>query len=80
MTRETDAGRAVPGGLQAMDVAPTDDLNAVRALGVANGIEESDTGGVIAAWAARTGDGAMVLRRQRVQTRGRRTRGRLSAG
>jgi N-acetylglutamate synthase-like GNAT family acetyltransferase len=44
-------------------IAPTDDFEAVRALGVANGLEESDrdTSGFVAAWAARDDDtGAMV--------------------
>lgn len=43
-------------------VAPTTDLEAVRALGVANGLDEGgrDDRSLVAAWAARTADGAMV--------------------
>ncbi len=43
-------------------IAPTDDLDAVRALGVANGLDEGerDDRGLVAAWAARTADGTMV--------------------
>jgi N-acetylglutamate synthase-like GNAT family acetyltransferase len=46
-----------------VSIAPTDDFEAVRALGIANGLEESDrdTSGFVAAWAARDDDtGAMV--------------------
>lgn len=43
-------------------IAPTDDLEAVRAFGVANGLDESerDESGGVAAWEARTADGVMV--------------------
>ncbi len=43
-------------------IVPTDDLHAVRALGVANGLDESerDESGLVVAWAAQTPVGTMV--------------------
>jgi N-acetylglutamate synthase-like GNAT family acetyltransferase len=43
-------------------VAPTDDLDAVRALGIASGLDESerDEKGFVGAWAARAADGRLV--------------------
>ena len=49
-------------GTLSVTIAPTDDLEAVRALGVANGLDDSerDERGLVAAWAARTAADAMV--------------------
>ena len=51
-----------PAGGPDVTVAPTDDLDAVRALGVAAGLDESERedGEVVLAWAARAADGAMI--------------------
>jgi amino-acid N-acetyltransferase len=49
-------------GLDDVTIEPTDDPEAVRALGIANGLEESDhdVSGFVAAWAARDDVGEMV--------------------
>jgi N-acetylglutamate synthase-like GNAT family acetyltransferase len=65
MTKGAEAKRALPqgpAGEPAVTVARTDDLDAVRALGVASGLDgsERDDRGLVAAWAARAADGAMV--------------------
>lgn len=43
-------------------IGPTDDVDAVRALGIANGLDESerDEKGLVGAWDARTADGTLV--------------------
>jgi N-acetylglutamate synthase-like GNAT family acetyltransferase len=52
MTERTDA----------VTIAPTDDVDAVHALGVANGLDasEREDGRLVAAWAARTADGRAI--------------------
>lgn len=57
--------RRVPAGgdgAATVTIAPTDDLDAVRALGIASGLDESEREekGIIRAWAARTSGGALV--------------------
>lgn len=45
-----------------LEIVPTDDLDAVRALGVANGLDESerDDRGLVRAWEVRAEDGTVV--------------------
>lgn len=49
-------------GAASVTIAPTDDLDAVRDLGVASGLDESEREekGIVRAWAARTSGGALV--------------------
>jgi GNAT superfamily N-acetyltransferase len=65
VTTESVSGRGLPaddaGALQ-VTIAPTDDLDAIRDLGIASGLDESEREekGVVRAWAARTADGRLV--------------------
>ena len=81
---EPERGRGEPdvaAGAAEVTVAPTDDLDAVRALGVASGLDESerDETGLVGAWAARTADGA-TGRRHRPRALRRPRRRQLDGG
>ena len=65
MTEAADTGGPMAGGAAsetAVTIGPTDDLDAVRALGIASGLDasEREEKGIVGAWAARTAGGAMV--------------------
>jgi N-acetylglutamate synthase-like GNAT family acetyltransferase len=58
----TGMTKDVPTSEPCVEVSATDDIDAVHALGVANGLDESerDEKGLVGAWAARTENGNMV--------------------